>query len=489
MMFDYELFIIHAEADRAFVHGHLLPALGLAAERVLLSSGLPLGAPIASAIERGVRTSRLTVAVLTPAYMADRWAMFGEQLAGYANGVEGGLIPLLLADCEVPLRLDFLVALDFRDPSRWAAEAQRLRERLARPAPVVAELPCPYPGMRPYTAKREAQLHGREAEVDEIVDRIRAGEREIHVIGPSGSGKSSLVAAGVLPRLTRGVSGLGKLLVRSLSHSDRPTQQLAQVLEGELEGELAAPVAAVDALLARHAPAASLVLAIDPLEELFLRASDDERAGFLVALRALRDDPRCVLVYLLRANWSGAFLDGALRADRQGRGSRVEVAPLQGAALCAASERPARDLGVCFEPELVERLLADVASEPGILPFLQEALGSLLDDVELIDAKAWHRTEAARELGESLVAALVVASRAALEDAARKRHEVHEVHEELVASRSRLWHLLAQSYWQAGRRLMLDGDPLQALPYQDRGRSTRRRASRSRRSTCRRSIT
>ena len=449
MMFDYELFVIHAEADRAFVHGHLLPALGLAAERVLLSSGLPLGAPIASAIERGVRTSRLTVAVLTPAYMADRWAMFGEQLAGYANGVEGGLVPLLLADCEVPLRLDFLVALDFRDPSRWAAEAQRLRERLARPAPMVAELPCPYPGMRPYPAKRAAQLHGREVEVDEIVDRIRAGEREIHVIGPSGSGKSSLVAAGVLPRL-------------------------------------AAPVAAVDALLARHAPAASLVLAIDPLEELFLRASDDERAGFLVALRALRDDPRCVLVHVLRADWSGAFLDGVLRADRQGRSSRVEVAPLQGAALRAAIERPARDLGVYFEPELVERLLADVASEPGILPFLQEALGGLLDDVALIDAKAWRRTEAARELGERLVAALVVASRAALEDAARKRHEAHE---ELVASRSRLRHLLAQSYSEAGRRLVLDGDSLQALPYQGPGRSTRRRASRSGRSTCRRSIT
>src|SRR4029079_15485203 len=128
--FEYELFIVHAEADGSFVHGHLLPALGIAPERVLLSSALQIGAPIASEIERGVRTSRLTVAVPTPAYMAERWTVFGEQLAEHASAARGDLVPLLLADCEVPLRLDFLVALDFRDPDRWDAEAARLRARL-----------------------------------------------------------------------------------------------------------------------------------------------------------------------------------------------------------------------------------------------------------------------------------------------------------------------------------------------------------------------
>ncbi|HEX2690818.1 MAG TPA: TIR domain-containing protein, partial [Kofleriaceae bacterium] len=371
----YELFIVHAEADGPFIHGHLLPALGIPAERVLLSSALQIGAPIVREIERGVETSRLTIAVLTPAYMTERWTVFGEELAGHARGGGGNLVPLLLADCEVPLRLDFLVALDFRDPDRWADEAERLRDRLARPAPVPAELPCPYPGMRPYTAEHAASFHGRDAQIDEIIERLRAGEREIYVIGPSGSGKSSLVAAGVLPRLARGVSGLGKPVLRSLQPGDRPVERLAQVLEGNA----ARTGASVDALLARHPPSTSLLLVIDQLEELFLRTSPDERAPFLAALRGLRRDPRCMLVHTLRADCYGAFMESALWADLQGQISRIEVAPLGRTALQAAIEQPARDLGVYFEPELVERLLADAASEPGVLPLLQETLVQLWD--------------------------------------------------------------------------------------------------------------
>jgi WD40 repeat protein len=616
-VFEYELFIVHAEADGAFVHGHLLPALGISAQGVLLSSALRIGAPIASEIERGVRTSRLTVAVLTPAYITERWTTFGEQLAGHANGAEGNLVPLLLADCEVPLRLDFLVALDFRDPDRWATEARRLRDRLAQPDPEVVDLPCPYPGMRPYTAEHAASFHGREPEIDEIVDRLRAGEREIYVIGPSGSGKSSLVTAGVLPRLARGVSGLGDLVLRSLQPGDRPTERLAQVLEGDTGFN----VPWVDALLARHTPATRLVLVIDQLEELFLLAGDGERARFLAALRALRGDPRCMLVHTLRADCFGAVMESALWADLQGRISRVELAPLRGEELRAAIEQPARDLGVYFEPELIERLLGEAASEPGVLPLLQEVLvqlwdrrrlqlitradyqaigdadrsglavaiarradaalralppaqteiarrillrlvsfgegradtrrqqpraalraaedtpadfdavlrrltearlitidgdaahgdarvdlahevmisawpalagwtatyrvseqrrrrleaaatawiehgcgvSGLLDEVELEEAAAFRQTESARALGENLdVAAFVIASRTALQHLARERQERQA---ELEDNRKRLRHLLAQSYQEQGRRLLLDREPMQALPY------------------------
>jgi hypothetical protein len=72
-------------------------------------------------------------------------------------------------------------------------------------------------------------------------------------------------------------------------------------------------------------------------------------------------------------------MDSSLWADLRGQLLRVDVAPLRGAALREAIERPARDLGVSFEPALVERLLADAASEPGILPLLQETLNQLWD--------------------------------------------------------------------------------------------------------------
>ena len=64
----------------------------------------------------------------------------------------------------------------------------------AAPPEVRLALPCPYPGMRPYTADDADHFHGRGAEIDELIGRLRAGERELCVLGPSGSGKSSLVA-------------------------------------------------------------------------------------------------------------------------------------------------------------------------------------------------------------------------------------------------------------------------------------------------------
>ena len=101
----------------------------------------------------------------------------------------------------------------------------------AAPPEVRLALPCPYPGMRPYTADDADHFHGRGAEIDELIGRLRAGERELCVLGPSGSGKSSLVAAGVLPRLARGVTGLGPFLVRSMRPGERPAARLGELLQ------------------------------------------------------------------------------------------------------------------------------------------------------------------------------------------------------------------------------------------------------------------
>jgi len=81
------VFVVHADAaaDEAFVNGYLLAKLGLAPERVLRLQTLELGRFIIEEVERGVRSSRVTIAVLSSAYMDDHWAVFGEQLAAYAS--------------------------------------------------------------------------------------------------------------------------------------------------------------------------------------------------------------------------------------------------------------------------------------------------------------------------------------------------------------------------------------------------------------------
>jgi len=376
--FAYDVFVVHAAADESFVQGYLLPALGLAPERVLVPKKLCPGRLIIGEIERGVRSSRLTIVVLSFAYMADHWAIFGEQLAAYATvarEAHGQLLPLVLENCELPTHIRALVKLDFRDATRevWQAEIERLLRYFDQAAIPEPDLPCPYPGMRPFTEQDGDRFFGRDAELDDIVRRLRRGERQIYLIGASGSGKSSLIAAGLVPTLARGASGLPSVHVRTLRPGEQPLQRLADALEGNLT----APEAAVEHLLARHAPATSLLLVIDQLEELFALASADERLGFLTTVRALRADPRCMLVFTLRADFYGAFMESALWSDVDGRISRIELGALRDDSLRRIIERPARDLGVFFQPELVSRLLWDVAREPGALPLLQETLFQL----------------------------------------------------------------------------------------------------------------
>jgi TIR domain len=123
----FDLFVLYAASDAGFVRGYLLPALRIRAERVLLVDGLTPGASIASEIDRGVARSRFTIVVLSPAYFADCWAVFGEQVASYLSVRAVHVIPLRLVDCELPLRLQARVALDFTDPASWSAEIDRLR--------------------------------------------------------------------------------------------------------------------------------------------------------------------------------------------------------------------------------------------------------------------------------------------------------------------------------------------------------------------------
>jgi conflict system STAND superfamily ATPase len=115
-------------------------------------------------------------------------------------------------------------------------------------------------------------------------------------------------------------------------------------------------------------------LVIDQLEELFAVASADQRLDFLAAARALRADPRCVLVFTPRSDFYGAFMESPLWTDVDGQISRIELSGLRSDSLRVVIERPAHDVGVYVQPELVSRLLVDAAREPGMLPLLQEAL-------------------------------------------------------------------------------------------------------------------
>jgi WD40 repeat protein len=370
---DFDLFVMYAAADADFVRGYLLPVLNLPSSRVLLLDELTLGALVVSEIARGVSRSRFTVTVLSPAYLEDCWAVFGEQLASSVSVEVVHVIPLRLIGCQLPLQLDARVALDFTERAGWEPQAARLRQLLHTTAPAAAPIPCPYPGMRPFTANEASWFFGRDKEIDDLIGRLDRGEREIYVIGPSGSGKSSLVQAGLVPALDAGSSRLGRsFVVRAMRPGARPAERLARALEGELATPAAA-IDAIDALVARHPLAERVLVFVDQLEELFTLADAAERQRFIAALRALHAEPRCHVVLALRADFYGSFMDSELWPDLAGM-SRLDVAPLRGAALAQAITAPAARVGVHLEARLCDRLVADADAEPGALPLVQETL-------------------------------------------------------------------------------------------------------------------
>jgi WD40 repeat protein len=375
---DHDLFVSYADADRDWVTGYLVPALGLPAGRLLIKDGFRPGASVVAEFERAVRGSRFTLIVLSEAYLADDWSVFGELLASHADVADGvnRLVPLLLEPCRIPLHVDFRVRLDCTDEARWEAEATRLRELLGQPGPPPDKAPvCPYPGMLPFGTGDARFFHGREAEVADLLRRLRY-QRFLLVVGPSGSGKSSLVSAGLVPELIR--KDGDRWLVRPMRPGGAPSRVLAAVLGGWPSSRPDGAREAVDALLAEHPSAQRVLLVVDQLEEAFALAPDDERAAFVSALVALQEVDRCVVVVTMRADFYPELMTSDLWPVAPEE--RLEITPPRGAALRRALERPAADVGVHLEPGLLERLLADAADEPGVLPLLQETMVLLWED-------------------------------------------------------------------------------------------------------------
>jgi DNA-binding SARP family transcriptional activator/WD40 repeat protein len=230
-----------------------------------------------------------------------------------------------------------------------------LEARILRQDPALLDIPdrlggtaatCPYRGLRPFDAEDADFFFGRSAVVAEAVRRL-AEFPLLLVLGPSGSGKSSLVRAGILPALAR---------------QGHPARVLTPGSD-----PLAALSAAVAALRPRE------VLVVDQLEELF---ADGARArvtaGFLRRLAELVDADVPV-VATLRADFLGSLAESA-ELSRQAERGLLLLTGLTEAELREAIEGPARLVGLVLEPGLVDVLVQDVAGAPGGLPLLSHAL-------------------------------------------------------------------------------------------------------------------
>ena len=271
---------------------------------------------------------------------------------------------------------------------------------------------CPYMGLASFDQGRSRFFFGREQLVGELAART-VGVGVLAVIGASGSGKSSVIAAGLVPSLQAGLLPGSECWE---SASIRPGNE---------------PAAELDAALAHASADRRLVLVIDQFEELFAVGIEEaERSAFVEALISAADDPdRFVAVIGLRADFYGhcaAYPELArLMASNQ-----VLVGPMREPELRRVIELPARRMGVRVDSALVDRLVGEVEDEPGGLPLLSTAL------VELWEGRSggWLRISQYESGGgvHGAVARLAESSYQQLDE--RQRVAAHSLFLRLVAT-------------------------------------------------------
>lgn len=375
----YDLFISYAEADKAWVEGYLLDALEKAEVRCTSESAFALGVPRISEFERAIRQSQATLLVISEAYLADSLTEFTDILA-QSYGAQVGtwpVIPLTLeAGLQLPPRLKMLEGLKVSSSEQWETAIERLCHQLKRPLPLPSPKPaCPYPGMIPFSENDERRFFGRDDEIEELLERLRLNPF-LTVIGSSGSGKSSLIFAGLIPKLKQsGLFGTGQWCIRNFRPGTNPLANLQAVLGGDVT----ALEVRIQQLLSTQPDAQRLLLVVDQFEELFTQAGV-EATPFQQALLKLIEIPNVYLILTVRADFY-ADLMGSLLWEKI-RSRRFEVLPLDKKGLQQAIVRPAEGVEVYVDPVLVERLVVDAKGEPGVLPLIQETLVLLWEKLE-----------------------------------------------------------------------------------------------------------
>ena len=293
--------------------------------------------------------------------------------------------------------------VDDREKSAAAAEAEIAPS--AGPVPSSASgASNPYRGLFTFREEDAADFFGREEFIDQLITAVY--QRPLAaVVGPSGSGKSSVIHAGLIPVLRQEHGWI----IATFRPGRRPYHALAGALMPLFEAEqsetdrLLAVGRLADGLEQVPLPLmevlerirerqngdppqgspARFLLVIDQFEELYtLGAEAAFRERFLdTLLKAVfdqqhRPSPSFTLVFALRADFLGQMLAYRPLADALTDGD-AKLGPMRRAEMTRAIVNPAHLRGVAFEPGLVARILDDVHEEPGGLPLLQFALDML----------------------------------------------------------------------------------------------------------------
>ncbi|MEL6470130.1 MAG: caspase family protein [Cyanobacteria bacterium J06623_4] len=256
------------------------------------------------------------------------------------------------------------------------------------PAPELNRENNPYRGLESFDADHSDLFFGRDQEIEQLLARLDSPHPLTVVLGVSGTGKSSLVKAGLLPRLADRRPDFWVLPV--MRPGNRPIKALAQICaelvpESEAKGLVRQLAKDEDALVDivgrwRQAnPDRKLLMVIDQTEELITQATSPREALQFQQLvkRVMAEHWACLwIVATLRLDFEAQFQDEALHGEWMD--ARFVIPPMSQAQLRDAIEKPAAARVLYFEPHsLVDKLVEDVAQTPGALPLLSFALSEM----------------------------------------------------------------------------------------------------------------
>lgn len=280
-----------------------------------------------------------------------------------------------------------------RTMDEWAGESRRIlgvEER--RPgheatsiSPVRRSEECPYRGLASYEPEHAASFFGRESLTEDALARLRQA-RVLAVLGASGSGKSSVVRAGVIPGVQRGeLEGSERWPVILMTPGADPfgemRYQLLRTAEANGFSLTIDPAADPEFEWRRAADAITdvtggLLVCVDQFEEVFTHDADGTLAERFVAAVAAIVDPtaaRVRFVFAMRADFYGEAARHPWLA-RQLTEHQMLVGPMEALQLRRAITGPAERLGLEIEEGLVDVIVAEVGADPGSLPLLGHAL-------------------------------------------------------------------------------------------------------------------
>lgn len=255
---------------------------------------------------------------------------------------------------------------------------------------------CPYKGLRYFDCNDEdpKYFHGREELTDQLIDKVRTSNF-VAILGASGSGKSSVLRAGLLHQLKLGrkLAGSENWQYLIMLPGDRPLQNLAQAFIdptltqpdkaeqlGKAEGLLKEGADGLRRLI-QSSDTPKTLLVIDQFEEVFTLCSDfNEREEFfkciLGAIEQLPD--KLCIVLTMRADFFGKCVEQKYNGlANKIQEHLISVTPMEQEQLRNVIARPAAQVNLAVEDELIEQILEDVEGSPGGLPLLEYTLTEL----------------------------------------------------------------------------------------------------------------